>query len=331
VAAHLATYSPLAYAQVQPAQPVPYQPAPAPVPYGPVPGAVPGSAPPAAAQAARPSVASAGTDAIYLKNGGMHRGTIIDAIPGSQARIQLATGEIATVPWSEVARIEHASAAPAAAPPVQPAQPAPSPGAARAPAGTEGGVLLHIESPATVSLQRPIPGTEGKRPDWLTVCTSPCDARVPPGRYRIAGDGVRPSGDFVVPATAQATLTVSPGSKGWFVGGIVLLSVGAPVLLVGLLIGAVSSIIATADAPNPTADDWAHGGWTAAFLGGAAMIAGIVGIANNSHSGVSFGGGDAAKLFPGSPWAPVATWREAPPEAKGLPAAVAVPLLRGTF
>lgn len=84
----------LAWAQARQApQPVPYPTLPAPVPYGqPAPG-------PAPLPSARgPAV---GQDVIYMKNGGILRGTIIDAIPNSQARIQLATGEIATVPWRE--------------------------------------------------------------------------------------------------------------------------------------------------------------------------------------------------------------------------------------
>jgi len=39
-----------------------------------------------------------GDDVIYMNNGGIIRGTIIDAVPDAQARIQLVTGEIATIP-----------------------------------------------------------------------------------------------------------------------------------------------------------------------------------------------------------------------------------------
>ena len=87
----------VAWAQTQP---VPYPTLPPPVPYG-----EPTPAPGASVQRA-PSV---GQDVIYMKNGGILRGTIIDAIPDAQARIQLATGEIATVPWQAIDRIEHGS------------------------------------------------------------------------------------------------------------------------------------------------------------------------------------------------------------------------------
>src|SRR5258708_5814996 len=113
LAAHAASYPSLAFAQGQPPQPVPYNPAPPAVPYN-QPAAAPSSGA-ATSPTTRPPLAAVGGDVIYMKNGGMLRGTIVDAIPNSQARIQLATGEIATVPWSEIARIEHGATPPAPA------------------------------------------------------------------------------------------------------------------------------------------------------------------------------------------------------------------------
>src|SRR5258708_2202808 len=68
----------------------PPSPGPQPVPYGNPP--VPYGQPPPAPSSA-PHAGATGSDVIYLKNGGLLRGTIIDAIPNAQARIQLATGE----------------------------------------------------------------------------------------------------------------------------------------------------------------------------------------------------------------------------------------------
>ena len=82
-AVQLATVTAPSVAWAQ-AQPVPYPPLPPPVPYGePAP-------PPGATVQRAPAV---GQDVIYMKNGGLLRGTIIAAIPDAQARIQLATGD----------------------------------------------------------------------------------------------------------------------------------------------------------------------------------------------------------------------------------------------
>jgi hypothetical protein len=320
LAAHAVTYPSLARAQGQPPRPVPYNPAPAPVPYDP-----PATAPAvtSAAVGPRPQV---GSDVVYMKNGGMLRGTIIDAIPNSQARIQLATGEIATVPWSEVARIEHAATIPTPATPATPtsrAEPRKSPDAFLG-----GAIVVHIDSPSNVELQRDM-----GHHDWQTVCTSPCDAQLPTeGHYRITGEGSRPSREFMIPPSGRtATLTVTPSSQGWFVGGIVLISVGAPMMLIGLVIGAVGSAVSTADPDSGTAHDWARGGWTAALLGAAGLVVGIVGLTSNVHSGVTFGASETAAASPGPPWSRVATWRGATPEARALPQPVCVPFLARSF
>jgi hypothetical protein len=60
--------------------------------------------------------APAARDSIYLKNGGIIRGTPVDAIPGDHARIELVTHEIQSVAWADVLRIEHGAAPPPAAP-----------------------------------------------------------------------------------------------------------------------------------------------------------------------------------------------------------------------
>jgi hypothetical protein len=334
-AVHTAVLTAPSFAFAQTAQPVPYNPAPAPVPYGP-----PASTPPATAQpqpASRALAASPGSDVIYLKNGGILRGTIIDAIPNAQARIQLATGEIATVPWSEVSRFEHASTAPAA--PAAPA-PAPPPASRSEPSKREAapvGLTVHIDSPSAVELQHKGPlngGSDGETPTWHTVCSSPCDRRLPSeGHYRIVGDGARPSRDFMLPeGTGTVTLAVSPSSSGWFVGGIVLMSVGGITMLVGLLIGLVGSLASTVDSSG-TAQDWATGGWAAFGLGAAGLIVGIIALASNVHTGVTISNGATTEGAVGSPWAHVATFRDgrdAPPESRAAPA-VGATLLRLSF
>jgi hypothetical protein len=304
-----------AFAFAQKAQPVPYNPAPSPVPYG---QSTSGAQQPSGLRAAAP----AGSDVIYLKNGGILRGTIIDAIPNAQARIQLATGEIATVPWSEIARMDHSgttSSAPAAPTPAPPAAPTKAPPV---------GPTVHIDSPSPVELQH----KGGDSDTWQMVCSSPCDRRLPTdGPYRIVGDGARPSRGFTLPEGAGGvTLNVSPSSQGWFVAGIVFVSVGAPTLLIGLLIGLVASLATTVD-NSGTAQDWATGGWTAFGIGTAGVIGGIIAITSNAHTGVEVQTAGSNEGAAGSPWVPVPMWalgqgphvaglHDAPPGLQAAPA-----------
>src|SRR5215469_15236889 len=130
-----------AYAQ----SPAPYRPAPAQT-YSPDQPSTPPPPPPAPTTApavpAPGATSAGGGDVIYLKNGGLLRGTLIDAIPGAHARIQLATGEVATVQWADIGRIEHLTRPP----PPTPTTTAPTT-AATVTAPTS---QLHIEAPRPV-------------------------------------------------------------------------------------------------------------------------------------------------------------------------------------
>ena len=261
-----------AYAQ-PPVQPVPYGPT-QPVPYNPAP---PASTPPTAQ--APQAGAPMGSDVVYLKNGGLLRGTIIDVIPSSHARIQLsATGEIVTVQWSEINRIEHATRGSAA-----PAAPA-APAVKRVPA-----VLVHIESPRKVTLERR-PSDEY---EWEEVCTSPCDKLVPASdEYHVVGSGMKASPPFQLEAQPgqRVVLTIDPASKGWFAVGIVGGIVGAIAGLYGLLLVAAGSLTSDISTTTPgtttgtgatnytkqTGDDIKAVGWTVAGVGTALLVGGII-------------------------------------------------------
>ncbi len=320
------------------AQPVPYQTAP--VPYGQPPAAPAPQSAGTRALSLGPAQ-SVGSDVIYLRDGGILRGTIIDAIPNAQARIQLATGEIATVPWSEIARFDHAGATPPGPPQPHRTDASPEPNRTASAAVSGSGVLVHIDSPSPVELQRKVDpnaaarGSDGHanaKSGWQTVCSAPCDHAIPAdGRYRVIGDGARPSREFMLPGTARSvSLNVSPSSPGWFIGGIVLTSVGGITMIVGLFVGLIGSLATTLDSSG-TAQDWANGGWTAVAIGGVGMIVGIVALVGNMHSDVAIGTGEATGQTPGSAWAHVATWREASPIERAVAPAVAAPLIHLSF
>src|SRR6266568_2609934 len=84
---------------------------------------------------AESSAAVGADEVIHLKNGGQLRGTIIDVIPGVHARIRLTTGEVATIPWNEIASVDSART---------PSPPPQSVGPQK---------RVHIEAPRQVSLE----------------------------------------------------------------------------------------------------------------------------------------------------------------------------------
>jgi hypothetical protein len=167
----------------------------------------------------------------------------------------------------------------------------------------------------------------GPKDDWQTVCSSPCDQSFPAhGTYRIAGSGTRPSHSFTLSAThGRADLVVNPSSSGWFVGGIVMLSVGGAALLVGAFIGLIADLTSKVDTSG-TSSQIESTGWTVAGVGAIGLIAGIVAVASNSQSGVEL---HDAGTTPAAQH--VATWRDASAFERVVPPAVAVPILNGSF
>jgi len=291
----------------------------------PAPGS-PGAGGPTPVTAQAPAAAG---DVIDLKNGGVLRGTLIDAVPNSYARIQLVTGQVATVPWQDIQRIERGVVAPAPAAPVAPA-------AAHAPPAT---VWVHIEGSQVAQLQRDTSG-DG---NWETVCTAPCDKALPAQvGYRIVGDGIRDSSDFELSAQAGArqTLTVDEGSRGGFVLGIVGTVAGGIAIGVGLLvvfIAAVSRAVDDGDSTATQGDVNAEtAGWVISGAGTAGLVGGIVLLVSNGRTRVAQGSAAApsAAWLPSSDWAHVSGPRDTRrdvPWVGTLPQIASVPLFGGHF
>src|ERR1700722_902025 len=93
----------LAHAQSD-VQPVPYNPSqPVPVPAQPsYPPAPPPVVAPPTMVAPAPSYAPAGVggDSVYMKGGGMMRGTMVEMLPNDHVTLQLPTGQNAVIEWS---------------------------------------------------------------------------------------------------------------------------------------------------------------------------------------------------------------------------------------
>ena len=271
------------------------------------------------------SADGAGPDMITLKTGGFLRGTLLEAIPGSQARIQIKGGTIATVRWSDIDHIDKGNRdlAPLVAA-------AAHPNAMPAPLGT---VNVHIDSDNPVELQTHAdPDQSEGFSGWRTVCFSPCDRDVPLGQtYRVVGEGTRASHGFRLNAQPgqRLLLDVTPRSGGMFALGIVATVIGGVALPIGLLVllaGAVENAT-TRDGGSTVA-----AGWTITGLGVAGIVGGILLIVNNSKTKVdqeAFTGTDSGR----APEARLPVWRDTGSDARrGEPKALAaVPILSGSF
>lgn len=278
-----------------------------------------------------PSDDVAARDAIYLKNGGILRGTLVDAIPNDHARIELATHEIATIAWADILRIEHGQA------------PAPVTGAdgSATAAPDKSLVWVHIEGSDDAVLEYDPTNND----NWAPVCTAPCDRQVSTAYwYRIAGNGVRASSHFMLqgPIGAHETLTVAQASNGKFIAGVVLAPVGGIVAYVGLVLGVFGTIAANSHTTTPNADGTtttntvippgvAAAGWTMFGVGAAAGIAGLVIAIFNWKTSVTQNTGVQTAALNEVWKMPAPTWREPSPEQRAAPPPLAAPIFTGQF
>jgi hypothetical protein len=284
-----------------------------------------GAATTARAQSAEPTPAPsplAGQDVITIKGGGILRGTIIDALPGAPARIQLATGEIATVAAADILRIEHAGATIGPAKPAPPASPPPS-----SPQPSGHMVWVHLDASGDARLEQD--SGEGGR--WVSVCTAPCDQALPVSSdYRIGGGQMKASAAFKLSGRQgdRVTITASGGSTAWFVVGVVMTAISSPLTLTGLSIGLVGTLVANSNAQGTQgAAGVATVGWVLFGVGAAGLLGGVLLVVNNSKTTVDLSS-------PGSnadAWRWTPTWREASVESRSMPLFYDVPVLHGQF
>jgi hypothetical protein len=266
---------------------------------------------------------STGNDVIYLTNGTPLRGTIIEARPDVQARIQLATGEIVTIQWPQIGRIERGTAPSAPAAKSEPPSEVwmrPAPAAKPEPRSE---VWVHLDASEGVVLQQDITNDD----NWQTVCSAPCDRLLPTTfYYRVSGGGIKSSADFALhaPRGTRETLVVDGASKGAFVAGLVGV-VGGPIFtLVGEVF--VFSLLG-GDGPNPPILD---SGLAMMGIGVIATVGGIVLMVSNARTKVNQDAGASRTdaLVPDS-WTP--TWNSAVTEPKNLLPIVGIPIFNGRF
>jgi hypothetical protein len=265
-----------------------------------------------------PPAAPVGSDVVYLKGGGMIRGSLVEAIPSDHATVELATGQTAVIPWDRIARIDRGGVSPA------PSVPGPVLGTP-VPHAPEATATVHVQSESPVVVER----REGR--EWVFACSSPCNAELPlSGLYRIRGTDVRNTSAFHLNARPGDTvvLDVNGASQGNFT------SVGGAAMLIGALVLYVVAVFDWADqaqnVSTPSGDGTANTVGGVMLAGGAAaVVVGVILLSRNMHSKV-----EQAQEAPPPPrndaWLRAPTWRD-DKSASQAPKMLGVPLLQIHF
>jgi hypothetical protein len=203
---------------------------------------------------------------VWLKDGSIVRGELVERVPDNHVTLKLATGEVRRIEWKD---LDHDSlGAKKSEPSPEPAEPeddsAHKPnekakavsdyvppdvskpggvaeGAARI-TGADGYFLQRLEG--TFSGSGYSYGPNPKRVTvsgeiWKTVCPAPCNEALPPGTYRIDGDGIPTSSKFELRGNEQ--IAVSPGNSAGYYGGRLLFFGGAFAAVLGGIIYAGDS------------------------------------------------------------------------------------------
>lgn len=149
-------------------------------------------------------------------------------------------------------------------------------------------VVVHVDASEPVELLR-----RDAAGDWQTVCFSPCDRPIAEhGAYRVGGGGVRPSPEFsLADRGPRVVLQARPSSSGWFVGGIVLVSVGGAGIGVGAFVATVVASLQGVGGASGAHDSGDPASTTRAGIvtmaaGAVAVAAGIVAIVSNRSTDV---------------------------------------------
>ena len=238
----------------------------------------------AAEEATTPS--AIGVDTVYLKNGGMLRGTLIAVEPDTQVIIIVA-GEKRVVPWADLTRVEQGK---------ETTPPPTAQTTTQAPAAIgPGAPFIHVESDwPDVQLGRidsePLSATSAAnlgatiaaglvRP----VCRAPCD-RIVDGRdgtrFVFISPGMVPSDPFFLDnKNGHLVARVQGGSVGKRLGGFMLTTFGGVMTLSGIAV--LGLALGTYTLNDPDARPLGAAGGVVFGLGAAQLVPGIMLLANS--------------------------------------------------
>ncbi|MBI5536221.1 MAG: hypothetical protein HY898_26095 [Deltaproteobacteria bacterium] len=170
------------------------------------------AAPTVSAAVSAGSMASSPEQVLWLRSGGVLRGQIIEYDPGRRVVLQLATGEVRTVAWSEVARASWITQ-PTVASGSATSRPVPTAPARPDLVPTAGKVMVHIVPPDARLWLEERPRYDASAP-WQRTCQAPCDRHIEVDErsLRIGGPELRPSNPFHVKGEGNTIkLVVRPG------------------------------------------------------------------------------------------------------------------------
>ncbi len=270
---------------------------------------------------ARAQEESGGPGVVYLRDGSVLQGALLDLIPGVGLQLRADDGTVHTIPREDVMRVERRAAPPDG--PVRSRFPAP-PGPLRARRVRPDLGTLHLAGAGGAALER-----ANGAGAWTPVCFGPCDQPVPTtGTYRLGGADVRPSTPFqlAMPPGGRETLRAHVGSRSGFVAGIVVLAVG-PALASGAAFAAVVDDAANhGDSPSSTDAAMVYG---AVAVGAAAAVTGLVLMLVNASTEVRQVSTEAPA--PAARLPPVPEMHEGQSAVPALAPALALPLISGRF
>jgi hypothetical protein len=248
-----------------------------------------------------PPVEHLSGDVVVLKNGSVLHGAVREMTPSVALTIVLENGEIRTLAWNEIERVDIDRAK----------------AASSAPVATR--TVVHLEGMPDDAFVQML-DQHGAAGAWAEVCKAACDRELPTdGLYRVAGAGIRASQPFRIEGP-RAELHVKTASSVGFAGGLALLIGGGVAFVNGIsfiLLGTVDQALFT----TGTDRDFLIAGGVLTGVGVAALITGIFIMRGNARSSVM-----------GATTVRVPAWQDAPviqPSTRF--GAITFPALSGSF
>jgi len=164
--------------------------------------------------------------------------------------------------------------------------------------------VVHVDSSSAIVVERV--DDEGHA---APVCRAPCDQPLAAGvSYQLAGEGIRTSNQFRLPATRAVTIDVKPRATSTFATGIVLVTISGVLLTGGFFL--LGATVALMNAGGFASFGTIFTGGGAIVCGTGALATGIPGVAmlaSNIQSRARIVEGDRQASMPSPSTVPLLT------------------------